>query len=275
MADDSNPKAWEPPPLSQPRPSVDDLCRPYDPDGEWKLRLTEVKIPLPTFMGTYAHLALQAVSPDGRVAMEFNGHDTFFGKKSGLDRVNPENKLEVAVTPGAWELFGDREQRTIKTLEQGSYNQLRPALETLYAASQEIQANKQEYIGYAVFSQPQNSNSVGGTLSHIIGHDLGGQPSPDSNHPGVKRRLPTGMLDQIVLEGRVNPESLDGFYKGLAQKTGDKIAVPDFSAIGATPMHSDCQLPENTPLGTVYNPDGTTEPVQKGGKPAPLHSPKL
>lgn len=267
---DDPPPSWQPPRDTQPAPALADLCKGYEPEGQWSLRLVEVKVPLP-LPGTYGHLALQVVAPDQRVAMEFHGQDLDPITKEPILR-SSKGELGVAVSPGEYGLFDGREQRTVKELAGGTYADLKPQLEVLYAASQEINHAGLEYRGYSWPRAPQNSNSAARTLAQAIDHDIGRKPARDSSDPGVQRLLPLPLLDSLRggKGAPVNVDRLDEMYQKLARQSGESVTVPDFDTIGRHPMNPACSLPDEASLGVAYNPDGQKQSLGGGESTRPL-----
>ena len=246
---------------------TDELCQPYDKDGKWKIEMVVTKIG--AAMGNeYAHSFIRVAAPDERSVLEFHGYnrDPKTGQTIGGSG-EPDSKLTVAMVPGNWGYFSNLPTKAKAELTSGTYEEIKPQITKLVAASQILNAEEKPYIGWGIFQPGQNCNTVARMLSRYIGHETNPNDLSSAIATGSGRLLRPEALESINTQEGVDLARLDEALKGAAIAKNTAIVMPDLEAMIDPSLNKQCR-PASAPSfpieapATAYKPDGTIQPGQ-------------
>lgn len=241
-------------------------CQPYDKNGQWKLELKVANIggfgPL-----KYGHSSIHLLSPDGRSVVEFHGYN----KEPGTGAAKPGagdkgDQIAVAAVPGSWGYFSNRKEEGDLLLAQGTYEDMKPKLKILFAASQAIDAENIQYSGWGFLKTGQNCNSVAHSLTRLLGQEVDPQNISRVILTGSAARLPAHALDEITkTDVGVDLSQLDSALSKIAKDTGQAVVMPDLDKLIEQPLDGACRANKSVEIdGVAYHGDGSTTPTQLG-----------
>lgn len=242
-------------------PTLDAACQPYDKAGRWKLEMKVTDIggigPL-----RYGHTGVYLTAPDGRSVIQFHGYNKDPLTGAAKPGESKGDLLALAAVPGSWAYFEERNSAGSRVLAEGSYEEMKPKLKVLFAASQALDAESLEYKGWGLWAPGQNCNTAARMVTRLLGQDTDPQKISDVILTGSERSIPLSRLDTITNSASgVDVSKLEQALLDMARDTSKSVVLPDLDQLVAQPLAAQCHSAKREIGAVAYNTDGTQTPT--------------
>lgn len=241
--------------------TLDAACQPYDKAGRWTLEMKVTDIggigPL-----RYGHTGVYLTAPDGRSVVQFHGYNKDPLTGAAKPGESEGDLLALAAVPGSWAYFEERNSAGSRVLAEGSYEEMKPKLKVLFAASQALDAESLEYKGWGLWAPGQNCNTAARMVTRLLGQDTDPQKISDVILTGSERSIPLSRLDTITDSASgVDVSKLEQALLDMARDTSKSVVLPDLDQLVDQPLAAQCR-PAKSEIGAIaYNTDGTQTPT--------------